>query len=742
MREVFRRLAESGNAWDEVEIIASNYQRYAPAFYTLAAQYGVKCTFAKGVSLHYTRAGSAALLYLDWLESGYHVDHLLKGIKQGLIALPLADVSISRGSILRELEQSGIGWGRTRYKLWIDAVKRDPQVDYGPQTDKEIATIESQQVLIALFGDLFANVPEGDLTSPMVLVMGLVDFIEGYTLRLHPEEKAVALAIAELVTNLSLAPISGMTIQLAIQYVRDELEQIATHVTSIPSEGMLHISSLQDGGQSGRAHTYIVGMDDSSWAISTRQDPILLDEERARISEFLPISTQIASSKYAERVSRLGQIRGTCTLSFASYDIVDNRELNPAYELLQLYRKKVGQPEADYAALYTYLPTPIGYPSSTTGMQLDETDVWLNQLITPQLQIKQGMDLILAAYIHLGEGDRANQGRDHVKFSEYEGSLNTSKHMIDYVSRPDASISVSKLELFGRCPLQFYYQEVLGIRAKDVAVYDRTRWLDAMQKGSLLHAVFHQYYVELLALGGVMKHDLTLLQTLTEKVLQEYTESIPAPSTQIWQKECDSIRQDVKIFYANEQGRSSVPKFLELELHQSARLFQLELSKDLTLPIKGYVDRVDEIAPHQYKVIDYKSGGTKKYKANEFFSGGTQLQHALYAEAVEQYLREAGLDPSAKVVESAYVFPTERGMGNEVVRVQNRKEDLAKLIQHMLEAMRDGVFPPTKDPMNCNWCDYQGVCDGHAECMKKSLKREDEANAKRLASILEVNRYA
>jgi ATP-dependent helicase/nuclease subunit B len=743
VREVFRRLAEYGCAWDEAEVIASNYQRYAPAFYTIAAQYGVKCTYSKGVSLHYTRTGSAALLYLDWLESGFHVDHLLKGIKHGLITLPLTNENISRGSIIRELEQSGIGWGKARYKMWIDANKKGPDIDYSLLTDREIVSIETKQVLVVWFEELFANVPEGDLTSPKVIVTGLVDYIQNYTNGLGQEEKGVAKAIAELETNLSLASTTGMDIQLAIQYVRDELEQITTHATSIPAEGMLHISSLQDGGQSGRAHTYIVGTDDSSWSISTRQDPILLDEERVRVSEFLQTSTLGASWKHAERVSRLGQIRGACTLSFASYDIVDNRELNPAYELLQLFRKKVKQPEADYAALYTYLPAPIGYPSATTGMQLDETDVWLNHLITPQLQIKQGKDLILAAYTHIGEGDKALQGRDNLLLSEYDGSINTSKHVIDYVSRPDAYISVSKLELFGRCPMQFYYQEVLGVRSKEVVVYDRTKWLDAMQKGSLLHAVFYQYYTELLAIGGVLKHDLSLLQNLAEKVLQEYTHSIPAPSTQIWQKECESIRQDVKIFYANEQGRSSTPRYLELALHEAAAgLFQLELSEELTLPIKGYVDRVDEIAPHQYKVLDYKSGGTKKYKANEFFSGGTQLQHALYAEAVEQYLRESGLDPSADVVESAYVFPTERGMGGEIVRVQNRKGDLAKLIQHMLDAMRDGVFPPTKEPMNCNWCDYQGVCDGHAERMKKSSKREDEVNAERLASILEVNRYA
>lgn len=46
VREVFRRLAEKGCAWDEVEVIASNYQRYAPALYTMASQYGLKFTFA------------------------------------------------------------------------------------------------------------------------------------------------------------------------------------------------------------------------------------------------------------------------------------------------------------------------------------------------------------------------------------------------------------------------------------------------------------------------------------------------------------------------------------------------------------------------------------------------------------------------------------------------------------------------------------------------------------------------
>lgn len=744
VREVFRRLAKQSCRWDEVEVIISDYQLYVPIFYTMSLQYGIKCTFSKGISLQYTETGSAALLYLEWLESGFNVDHLLKGIKQGKITFPICNDNISLGSIIRELEQSGIGWGYKRYMMWIEKVKNglDSDAQEFPLTKSEIVKQESQLALISFFEQLFVGTPVGDLSSPKEIIAGMVHYIRNYVHKLDMQEKLVAQAISDLVPMISITSTSLMNSQLAVQFVRVELEKIVTYSTSIPEEGMIHISSLQDGGQSGRKYTYMVGMDDSNWALSTKQDPILLDEEREQISEFLITSTQITNCLVTERTSRLGKIRGICTLSFASYDIVDNRESNPSYELLQLFRKKVGQPKADYSDIFKYLPGAIGYQSKTS-IQLDETDLWLNHLITPQLQIKQGKDLVLATYSHIAEGENALHSRIHPLFSSYDGSVDTSEHSIDYVDHPDATyISVSKLELFGRCPLQYFYQEVLGVRVKEVSVYDQTRWLNAMQKGSLLHAIFYQYSSELLVRNGVMTHDFLLLQTLSEKVIQEYTELIPAPSTQIWQKECETIRQDVKIFYANEQGRTSTPKYLELELHQDAGFFQLKLSDDLTLPIKGFVDRVDEISPHQYKIIDYKSGGTKKYKDNEFFSGGTQLQHALYATATEQYLRESGLDQSAMIVESAYVFPTEKGMGNEIVRQQNRKDDLAKLIQHMLGAMREGVFPPTKDPMNCNWCDYQAVCDGQAESMKQTLKLEAEINAERLASIREVDSYA
>ncbi len=72
---------------------------------------------------------------------------------------------------------------------------------------------------------------------------------------------------------------------------------------------------------------------------------------------------------------------------------------------------------------------------------------------------------------------------------------------------------------------------------------------------------------------------------------------------------------------------------------------EIQLLGGIRIKLKGFVDRVDRIGHNEYRIIYYKTGSTSKYKPSEYFSGGTQLQHALYSIAVEQWLRETGIDP-------------------------------------------------------------------------------------------------
>ncbi|MET3289303.1 UNVERIFIED_CONTAM: ATP-dependent helicase/DNAse subunit B [Brevibacillus sp. OAP136] len=299
--------------------------------------------------------------------------------------------------------------------------------------------------------------------------------------------------------------------------------------------------------------------------------------------------------------------------------------------------------------------------------------------------------------------------------------------------------SASKLELYAQCPLKFYFQEVLRIRANEMVEFDRTRWLNAAQRGSLLHAIFQQYLSETNENGGV--HDYERLHRIREEAIRRTQMEIPEPSLQVMLKETEEIRKDVDIFWEGEHKRDSKPRFMELALHELEEdgVFNVELGEELVLPLKGYVDRVDEVGPNAYKIIDYKTGNPRKFKENEYFSKGTQLQHAIYSIAVEQYLQRTGIDPQAKVVEAAYYFPTTKGQGHEVVRLQNRRDKATSLISRMTMSIQQGLFPPTHDPHKCTWCDYKDVCGDHSESMKE--KRNEPANEERLSLLLEVEDY-
>ena len=96
-----------------------------------------------------------------------------------------------------------------------------------------------------------------------------------------------------------------------------------------PRDGRLHVADVLAGGHSGRPHTFIIGLDDGRFPGSGVQDPILLDDERRRLSPELPT----AGHQLAKRLDRfarlLARLRGTVTLSYSCYNLADDREMFP-----------------------------------------------------------------------------------------------------------------------------------------------------------------------------------------------------------------------------------------------------------------------------------------------------------------------------------------------------------------------------------------------------------------------------
>jgi ATP-dependent helicase/nuclease subunit B len=734
VREGFRRILANPEALDRMEIIVSDYEHYAPMIHSHAEALGIEYTLSNGLPLVCCDAGKAAVGILDWIAEGFPAKRLAELLRHGCISLP--DERWSRADWVRLLEKSGIGWGKERYL----AALRPRRLS---EEDREQGA-----ALFAYVKIWFDRLPEGNEWNPLFLLRWVSEFVQTYVSARLLDDAHVGAALKEMTTRYSASPSVPMQLELAVQYVKEMLAGIRIRTAATPKPGAIHISSLQNGGWSGRKRTWIVGMDERTWSLSAVQDPLLLDQERITLSKHLETAKERAKQVRSERESRLSQIRGEVWLSYSSFDIGEQKSQGPAFEMLQALRLQAEDLSLDFGALERSLGEPHSVMdimhAAELSAPLDGIDEWTGLLRESGGKRKDGWQANLQTYPALAAGYQAQAFRRNEKLSAYDGWLEivpstTISNDLDEAQHRNI-ISVSQLENYASCGLQAYFYYVLKLRPKEIAEFDRSRWLQANERGTLLHDIFRRYLEDVTDMGTKpVMHDRGRLAEITETVIRENALSIPAPNSHVFAKECDEIRRDVEIFYLHEVGKTDQPCFFELELAaHDGEPMEIHLPGGIQFKLKGFVDRVDRIGAHEYRIIDYKTGSTSKYKAADYFSGGTQLQHAIYSIAVEQWLHETGKDPEAKVTEAEYYFPTERGRGEKVIRAQNRREELAAVVAKLLDSRNRGIYIPAKDRKVCQWCDYQAVCGAHAEWM--AGKRESSVNADVLSKLLEVER--
>ena len=125
--------------------------------------------------------------------------------------------------------------------------------------------------------------------------------------------------------------------------------------------------------------------------------------------------------------------------------------------------------------------------------------------------------------------------------------------------------------------------------------------------------------------------------------------------------------------------------------------------------MRGVIDRIDRGADGEFVVWDYKTGSTYGYHDHGYLKQGRQVQHALYAMAAEEILRQSG-EKDPQVRWAGYYFPTERGEGKRILRDQRDRHQVRETLGHLFDLLREGVFPAAEDGNSCRYCDYREVC--------------------------------
>ena len=146
------------------------------------------------------------------------------------------------------------------------------------------------------------------------------------------------------------------------------------------------------------------------------------------------------------------------------------------------------------------------------------------------------------------------------------------------------------------------------------------------------------------------------------------------------------------------------------------------LAAGLTFRIAGRIDRIDQVGPAAFEVLDYKTGGYWRDNWKGTFNGGRRLQHALYGLAAVELLRSIHKRPS--VAAGVYYFSSHKGRRERLRIAQPTLQQTAAVLGDLRELIMKGAFVHAPSENDCTWCDFSAAC-GSAVHQQAELKMQD-----------------
>jgi len=788
VREVLRRCASRGIPFDNVEILHTNTDAYVPLIYETSERFSetggdssksVRATFAEGIPTSYSRPGRALAGWLRWVSLDYPQSVLVGLVRDGLLKTGAdIDGNINDSKLADTLRSIPIGMGRDRYLRKIDeaisAARAKISRPIEADADEDNSSVEESiakrnraerrlfnlKVIRSLVSDLIEMSPsQGDGPSDALKKAGRflkeaarsINELDNYSL----EKLTSAVKSMEKVAGVE----DGEGIDAA-EWL-SALPSATRVMGKAPLPGHLHVDSVYNGGHSGRSHTFIVGMDDAMFPGGAAQDPLLLDGEKSRVSEALPRATDRLERKMEDFTRLLCGLRGSVTLGYSCRDLLDDSEMFPSSALMNAFRVATGEHEADLETFAARLGAPVSFSPTEESFCLDETEWWMWRLLGSE-KVSNAFAAASARFPRAGRGSFAAKARASSAFTEFDGlapRAGADNNPFDMVNGP--VVSSSRLELFGKCPLAYFFKYTLGIKPPDEVVIDPYVWLNPLETGSLLHEAFEDFYTAVMSEKRLVRaEDESLLVSIIEERAAEYKEMMPPPSEPVYEAAMESLKRTAKIFIVEELklAGSSAPRFLEasigLEREREGKGTPLDSTEPVELRLaggriraRGRIDRVDALPAKGDNVFflwDYKTGGTYKYRSKDPFNEGRVVQHALYVEMAKAAI-ERTLGGKSAVAGFGFFFPSQKGGGERISWGTEELDGGLNVIDAICRAAADGAFIATNNCDDCGsgkfQCEYAAICRDVSSVADATAAKLANPENEALSALRELKNY-
>jgi ATP-dependent helicase/nuclease subunit B len=757
IREIIRRCVSSAIPLDHVELLHTDAATYVPLIYeTLSAvpwpdeEGKIPATFVEGIPSRYSRPGRALVAWLAWIRAGHPQLSLVSMIREGLLAFPGSDQEHSFTGLATTLRGVAIGIGRDRYAPKLDSAITKAQrridganagEDHQPGRSQLELPLQRLQALREMVSRLLEVSPNLDV-GPDDVLLSAESFLHSVSRRVDELDnyayERLILEIQDMRLCLSRICQPG---SLDIWQWLLSLPREAEVLGSGPREGCVHIAPVSMGGHSGRAHTFVVGLDDSRFPGLASEDPVLLDNERVKLCPELPTAGQRQEQARDMFAKLLGRVSGTITFSYSSMDLASDRELSPSPALLSLYRQVSGQ-SLDATRFQQMIAGPTAFAPTKVEDCLSETEWWLWRLCNSQSHDGE-IEKVTARYAHLARGQDAAMHRNSDQFTAYDGHVEQAGADLDPTQTEKSLITSSRqLEQVGQCPLAFFMRYGLRVEKPKDLIVDPNRWLDSLPSGKLLHEVFEEFIRELIDPGRApsFDRDLARLLGILNTKMAVYRDLYPPPSDSIYASEASRLTHVAHTFLEEEdlfcREHECTPVFIELAFGMkgvgdspptdSDDVIPVVLPNGKTIRARGRVDRIDRLgrgAVATFRIWDYKTGSDFSYERSDPFRQGRLIQPALYLTMVEHRLRKA-VAPDAQVSHFGFFFP---GLKSHGIRIDWPRERLAEgglYLERLCQVIANGAFLATDNyEQDCKFCEYQCICGDVREVSAASERK-------------------
>ena len=242
-------------------------------------------------------------------------------------------------------------------------------------------------------------------------------------------------------------------------------------------------------------------------------------------------------------------------------------------------------------------------------------------------------------------------------------------------------ISVTQIKMFLRCPLQYRFRYLDGIKIPPVG---------AMILGRSIHKSIEINYKQ----KKDSRQDLNV-----DKVVEIYSSSFDRAQKEEkinWNGETPGQVKDLGIGLVKVYQQETAPKIQPIAVEEE---FNLEF-ENVPYTLKGYLDLVD-----QNKVLRETKTSKRSYPTN---SAMADIQLTAYNLAY-RYLK--GEDPTSLCFDVMVKNKQPKVQTIESpARTEAELKRFLRLLGSVAQAIKNGTFYPCENPQVCGWCGYNGLC--------------------------------